>query len=60
MTWLRTMLRDLNKVFGLGRIGPYKAASLYLADLSDRNKQSFRTRERPSFASGWLAIIDIR
>ncbi|MGH8586043.1 MAG: TIR domain-containing protein [Gammaproteobacteria bacterium] len=43
--WLRTMLRDLNKVFGLGRTGPYKAASLYLADLSDPNKQSFRTRE---------------
>jgi hypothetical protein len=43
--WLRTMLRDLNKVFGLGRTGPYKAASLYLADLPDPNKESFRTRE---------------
>ena len=43
--WLRTMLRDLNKVFGLGRTGPYKAASLYLAELPDINKESFRTRE---------------
>ena len=43
--WLRTMLRDLNKVFGLGRTGPYKAASLYLAELPDPNKESFRTRE---------------
>jgi hypothetical protein len=43
--WLRTMLRDLNKVFGLGRSGPYKAASLYLAELPDANKESFRTRE---------------
>jgi hypothetical protein len=39
------MLRDLNKVFGLGRTGPYKAASLYLAELPDPNKESFRTRE---------------
>ena len=43
--WLRTMLRDLNKVFGLGRTGAYKAASLYLAELPDINKESFRTRE---------------
>lgn len=43
--WLRTMLRDLNKVFGLGRSRPYKAASLYLAELPDANKESFRTRE---------------
>lgn len=43
--WLRTMLRDLNKVFGLGRIEPYKAVSLYLADLPDPNKENFRTRE---------------
>ena len=43
--WLRTMLRDLNKVFGLGRTGPYKAASLYLAELPDINKESFRTLE---------------
>ena len=32
-SWLRTMLRDLNKVFGLGRSRPYKAASLCLAEL---------------------------
>lgn len=43
--WLRQRLRDLNKVFGLGRSGPYKAASLYLAELPDTNKESFRTRE---------------
>ena len=43
--WLRTMLRDLNKVFGLGRTGPYKAESLYLAELPDTNKEGFRTRE---------------
>ena len=43
--WLRTMLRDLNKVFGLGRTGPYKAASLYLSELPDATKESFRTRE---------------
>jgi Domain of unknown function (DUF4062) len=43
--WLRKMLRDLNKVFGLGRTRPYKAASLYLAELPDVNKESFRTRE---------------
>jgi hypothetical protein len=45
--WLRTMLRDLKKVFGLGRTGPYKAASLYLAELPDGNKEAFRTRELP-------------
>ena len=43
--WMRTILRDLNKVFGLGRTGPYKAAALYLAELPDTNKESFRTRE---------------
>jgi hypothetical protein len=43
--WVRTVLRDLNKVFGLGRPGPYKAASLYLAGLPDTNKESFRTRD---------------
>jgi hypothetical protein len=43
--WVRTVLRDLNKVFGLGRSGPYKAASLYLAELPDPNKERFRTRE---------------
>ena len=43
--WLRTILRDLNKVFGLGRTGPYKATSLYLAELPDPTKESFRTRE---------------
>jgi len=43
--WLRTMLRDLNKVFGLGRTGPYKAVSLYLAELPDATKESFRTHD---------------
>jgi TIR domain/Domain of unknown function (DUF4062) len=43
--WLRIKLRDMNKVFGLGRAGPYKAASLYLAELPDAKKESFRTRE---------------
>ena len=43
--WLRTMLRDLNKVFGLGRSKPYKAASLYLGELPDANKEGFRTHE---------------
>lgn len=43
--WLRTMLRDLNKVFGLGRAAPYKATALYLADLPDAGKEGFRTRE---------------
>jgi TIR domain/Domain of unknown function (DUF4062) len=43
--WVRTILRDLNKVFGLGRTAPYKAAALYLAQLPDGNKESFRTRE---------------
>jgi len=50
--WLRTMLRDLNKVFGLGRTGPYKAASLYLAELPDVNKESFRTREVSTLRAG--------
>ena len=45
--WLRTMLRDLKKVFGLGRSRPYKATSLYLAELPDANKESFRTLEIP-------------
>jgi hypothetical protein len=44
-SWLRTMLRALNKVFGLGRTQPFKAASIYLADLPDANKESFRTRQ---------------
>jgi hypothetical protein len=43
--WLRTMLRDLNKVFGLGRTEPYKAAALYLAELPDPTKEAFRTRQ---------------
>lgn len=43
--WLRTMLRDLNKIFGLGRAEPYRAASLYLAELPNTAKESFRTRE---------------
>jgi len=43
--WMRSMLRDLNKVFGLGRSQPFKASSLYLAGLPDANKESFRTRE---------------
>ena len=42
--WLRTMLRDLDKVFGLGRTEPYKAKSLYLAELPDINKERFRTQ----------------
>ncbi len=50
--WLRTMLLDLNKVFGLGRTGPYKAASLYLAELPDVNKESFRTREVSTIRAG--------
>ncbi|MEP7306436.1 MAG: TIR domain-containing protein [Acidobacteriota bacterium] len=45
--WLRTMLRDLNKVFGLGRTEPYKAASLYLAELPDPAKVTFRTHQLP-------------
>jgi hypothetical protein len=59
--WLRTMLRDMNKVFGLGRIGPYKAASLYLADLPDSNKESFRTREVSIVrASGEFNPVELR
>jgi len=36
--WLRTMLRDLNKVFGLGRTQPFKATSIYLAELPDSSR----------------------
>jgi hypothetical protein len=43
--WLRTMLRDLNKVFGLGRTAAFKATSLYMADLPDPGKESFRTHQ---------------
>jgi TIR domain-containing protein len=43
--WVRTILRDLNKVFGLGRTMPYKAASLYVADPPSAAKDRFRTRE---------------
>jgi hypothetical protein len=42
---VRTVLRDLNKVFGLGRTVPYRAASLYLAGLPDASKESLRTRD---------------
>lgn len=42
--WLRTMLRDLNKVFGLGRTQGFKAASLYV-DLPDARKDAFRTHQ---------------
>ncbi len=49
--WLRTMLRDLNKVKGLGRTQPYKATSLYLAELPDSGKESFRTREASTVRS---------
>jgi len=59
--WLRAMLRDLNKVFGLGRAEPYTAASLYLADLPDAGKEAFRThqvsiiREHQELESGDLS-----
>ena len=41
--WLRTMLRDMKKVFGLGRTSPYKATAIYLARLPDPKKEAFRT-----------------
>ena len=44
-SWLRNVLRDLNKVFGLGRTEPYKAAALYLADPRDPSKERFRTHQ---------------
>jgi hypothetical protein len=44
-SWLRNVLRDLNKVFGLGRTEPYKAAALYLADPRDPGKERFRTHQ---------------
>ena len=52
--WLRTMLRDLNKVFGLGRTEGkrYKAKSLYLAELPDVNKERFRTGEVSTIRAG--------
>ena len=43
--WLRSMLRDMNKVFGLGRAEPYTAATLYLAGLPDVGKEGFRTHQ---------------
>jgi hypothetical protein len=43
--WLRTMLRDLNKVFGLGRAEDYTAKALYLANLPDATKEAFRTHQ---------------
>jgi hypothetical protein len=43
--WLRSVLRDLNKVFGLGRTEPYRAASLYLAGPLDADKEAFRTHQ---------------
>jgi hypothetical protein len=44
-SWLRNVLRDLNKVFGLGRTEPYTAAALYLANLPDPSKERFRTHQ---------------
>jgi len=44
-SWVRSQLRDLNKVFGLGRVRPYAAASLYLSGLSDSKQASFRSHE---------------
>ena len=44
-SWLRNALRDLNKVFGLGRTEPYKTAALYLAGLPDPVKERFRTHQ---------------
>lgn len=46
-SWLRTMLRDLKKVFGLGRERPYTARLLMLAGPLDASKQGFRTHELP-------------
>lgn len=43
--WLRTMLRDMNKVFGLGRSADYKVKSIYVADARDPIKAAFRTHE---------------
>ena len=48
--WLRTMLRDLNKVFGLGRSEAYKAAALYLAELPDPSRRAFAPVKSPSSA----------
>ena len=44
-SWLRNVLRDLNKVFGLGRTEPYRATALYLADPPDPGKERFRTHQ---------------
>ena len=45
--WLRSMLRDMNKVFGLGRSEPYASALLYIAGAPDATKEAFRTHHVP-------------
>ena len=51
-SWLRTMLRDLKKVFGLGRKRPFKARLLMLGGPFDAGKQAFRTHELPVVGAG--------
>jgi hypothetical protein len=61
--WLQTMLRDLDKAFGLGRATPYKAKFVYLANLPDAQKEGFRTtkvsiiREGAQFEPGILQLF---
>jgi hypothetical protein len=43
--WLRARQRDLNKVFGMGRIEPYKASAFYLTGMPDPGKEAFRTHQ---------------
>ncbi len=59
--WLRAMLRDCGKVFGLGRQQPFAARLLALGAPAAEAKERLRTRELPVVAGadpggdGWLA-----
>jgi len=43
--WLRTKMRDLIRVRGLGRDKPLKGSAIYVAEPQDDDKQEFATRE---------------
>ncbi|MGO9602734.1 MAG: TIR domain-containing protein [Candidatus Binataceae bacterium] len=43
--WLRSKLRDLARVRGLGRTAPFRASAIYIADPASDEKQDFETRE---------------
>ena len=43
--WLRTKMRDMIRIRGLGRDKPLRGSAIYVAEPQDDDKQEFATRE---------------